>query len=98
MGDKELGSFLVLAKRTNTRYAKSAGISLEEKREMNSLRNMDDETYKFILAPLLAHLLSQLVVNNDKVSSSCQCWFRRLFLQSVPHTQKYVENRKFKAK
>jgi len=46
----------------------AAGISSEEKREMYSLRtDIDDETYKYLLAPLLAQLLNQLVVANDKL-------------------------------
>jgi len=68
MGERDPGSFLALVKRTNTHYAKAAGISSEEEKEMTSLRSdIDEETYKFMLAPLLSHLLTQLVLANDKL-------------------------------
>jgi len=68
MGERDPGTLLALVKRTNAHYAKAAGISSEEEKEMSSLRSdIDEETYKFMLAPLLAHLLTQLVLANDKL-------------------------------
>src|SRR5687768_16386965 len=87
MGERDPGSFLALVKRTNTHYAKAAGISSEEEKEMTSLRSdIDEETYKFMLAPLLSHLLTQLVLENEKVSFSstlCRFFFVKLRLFSM---------------
>jgi len=68
MGERDPGSFLGLLKRTNAHYAKAAGITSDEAKQLSSIRSdIDEETYKFMLVPFLAHVLTQLVLANDKL-------------------------------
>jgi hypothetical protein len=68
MGEKEdVGSFLSIVKRRNVQYARSAGVSAAETKELSGIRGADEESYKVLLLPLLAQILTQLVLANDKV-------------------------------
>jgi hypothetical protein len=81
MGERDPGSFLGLLKRTNAHYAKAAGISSEEAKELTLLRSdIDEETYKFMLVPFLARVLTQLVLANDKVILVLFCVFLNVVL------------------